>query len=190
MSRSPRRPIPTASLAAHQDYGLAISPLPAYNHHADRNSMTFSLETRNPYLDVRLRRGRARPEERGAAARRLHEVGASRSCSRRRAVRGRRPRTEAGLHDRRGDLAARGRARRRLRADVLVRELRSAAATSTRRSCSPLCASTAQAGTARPSCGAPTSSSAGSVSSWIPSGCRRPRRRRRRFPRLSTRSTS
>jgi asparagine synthase (glutamine-hydrolysing) len=46
------RPIPRSTLAAHQDYGLAIAPLPAYNHHADRNSMTFSLETRNPYLDV------------------------------------------------------------------------------------------------------------------------------------------
>ncbi len=48
------RPIPASSLAAHQDYGLEIAPLPAYNHHADRNSMTFSLETRNPFLDVRF----------------------------------------------------------------------------------------------------------------------------------------
>ena len=48
------RPLPSASLAAHQDYGLEIAPLPAYNHHADRNSMTFSLETRNPFLDVHL----------------------------------------------------------------------------------------------------------------------------------------
>jgi asparagine synthase (glutamine-hydrolysing) len=50
----PPRPLPGSSLAAHQDYGLAISPLPAYNHHSDRNSMTFSLETRNPFLDVRV----------------------------------------------------------------------------------------------------------------------------------------
>ena len=48
------RPAPAASLASHQDYGLAVFPLPAYNHHADRNSMTFSLETRNPFLDVHL----------------------------------------------------------------------------------------------------------------------------------------
>jgi asparagine synthase (glutamine-hydrolysing) len=48
------RPAPHASLASHQDYGLAVFPLPAYNHHADRNSMTFSLETRNPFLDVHL----------------------------------------------------------------------------------------------------------------------------------------
>jgi asparagine synthase (glutamine-hydrolysing) len=48
------RPAPHASLASHQDYGLSIFPLPAYNHHADRNSMTFSLETRNPFLDVHL----------------------------------------------------------------------------------------------------------------------------------------
>ena len=48
------RPRPSSSLASHQDYGLAIAPLPAYNHHADRNSMTFSLETRNPFLDVHL----------------------------------------------------------------------------------------------------------------------------------------
>jgi asparagine synthase (glutamine-hydrolysing) len=49
-------PPPTAgtSLPSHQDYGLAVWPLPAYNHHADRNSMTFSLETRNPFLDVRV----------------------------------------------------------------------------------------------------------------------------------------
>ena len=47
---------PTAgtSLPSHQDYGLEVWPLPAYNHHADRNSMTFSLETRSPFLDVRL----------------------------------------------------------------------------------------------------------------------------------------
>jgi asparagine synthase (glutamine-hydrolysing) len=48
------RPRPSSSLESHQDYGLAIAPLPAYNHHADRNSMTFSLETRNPLLDVHL----------------------------------------------------------------------------------------------------------------------------------------
>jgi asparagine synthase (glutamine-hydrolysing) len=48
------RPAPHATLAAHQDYGLGVFPLPAYNHHADRNSMTFSLETRNPFLDVNV----------------------------------------------------------------------------------------------------------------------------------------
>ena len=48
------RPVPGISLAAHQDFGLSISPLPAYNHHSDRNSMTFSLETRNPFLDYRV----------------------------------------------------------------------------------------------------------------------------------------
>jgi asparagine synthase (glutamine-hydrolysing) len=50
---APRAAVGT-SLPAHQDYGLAVAPLPAYNHHADRNSMTFSLETRNPFLDVRV----------------------------------------------------------------------------------------------------------------------------------------
>jgi asparagine synthase (glutamine-hydrolysing) len=50
----PDRPAPRASLSSHQDYGLGVFPLPAYNHHADRNSMTFSLETRNPFLDVNL----------------------------------------------------------------------------------------------------------------------------------------
>jgi asparagine synthase (glutamine-hydrolysing) len=48
------KPAPRPSLASHQDYGLSVHPLPAYNHHSDRNSMTFSLETRNPFLDVRL----------------------------------------------------------------------------------------------------------------------------------------
>ena len=47
-------PSPGLSLTAHQDHGLSVAPLPGYNHHADRNSMTFSLETRNPFLDVRV----------------------------------------------------------------------------------------------------------------------------------------
>ncbi len=45
---------PGPSLRGHQLYGLGVSPLPAWNHHADRNSMTFSLETRNPFLDYRI----------------------------------------------------------------------------------------------------------------------------------------
>ena len=50
----PRHARPRSGLAGHQEYGLLVSPLPAYNHHSDRNSMTFSIETRNPMLDVRL----------------------------------------------------------------------------------------------------------------------------------------
>jgi asparagine synthase (glutamine-hydrolysing) len=48
------RPLPGTTLASHQDYGLEVFPLPAYNHHVDRNSMTFSLETRSPFLDFRV----------------------------------------------------------------------------------------------------------------------------------------
>jgi asparagine synthase (glutamine-hydrolysing) len=48
----PDRPTARPSLSAHQDFGMRIYPLPAYNHHCDRNSMTFSLESRNPLLDV------------------------------------------------------------------------------------------------------------------------------------------
>jgi asparagine synthase (glutamine-hydrolysing) len=52
--RVPPHPVPAAGLEGHQSFGLFVAPLPAYNHHSDRNSMTFSIETRNPMLDVRL----------------------------------------------------------------------------------------------------------------------------------------
>jgi asparagine synthase (glutamine-hydrolysing) len=48
------KPRPAASLPGHHAFGLQVSPLPAWNHHADRNSMTFGLETRNPFLDYRV----------------------------------------------------------------------------------------------------------------------------------------
>ena len=118
------RPRPSSSLAAHQDYGLQIAPLPAYNHHADRNSMTFSLETRNPFLDVRLVEA-----ARGLRSEDLLHDGFTKWALRE-AVRDVVPAevvdraAQAGLHDRRGDLAARGCPQRRLRARVLVAELR------------------------------------------------------------------
>jgi asparagine synthase (glutamine-hydrolysing) len=49
-----RRPAAVGGLRAHQLFGIEISPLPGYNHHNDRNSMTWSLEARNPFLDYRL----------------------------------------------------------------------------------------------------------------------------------------
>ena len=46
-----RPPLPARGLSAQQLYGVTVSPLPAYLHHEDRNSMTFALEARVPYLD-------------------------------------------------------------------------------------------------------------------------------------------
>jgi asparagine synthase (glutamine-hydrolysing) len=50
----PRQPAAVGGLRAHQLFGIEVSPLPGYNHHNDRNSMSWSLEARNPFLDYRL----------------------------------------------------------------------------------------------------------------------------------------
>ena len=47
----PRRPFPARPLHGQQLYGLTIWPLPFYLHHEDRNSMSFALEARVPFLD-------------------------------------------------------------------------------------------------------------------------------------------
>ena len=49
----PPRPLPPRTMRGHQLFGLTASPLPMYLHHEDRNSMGFSLEGRNPFLDYR-----------------------------------------------------------------------------------------------------------------------------------------
>ena len=50
----PARPLPRRTLRGHQLFGLTVAPLPMYLHHEDRNSMGFSLEARNPFLDYRI----------------------------------------------------------------------------------------------------------------------------------------
>jgi asparagine synthase (glutamine-hydrolysing) len=50
----PVRPLPGRTLSRHQLFALTVAPLPMYLHHEDRNSMCFSLEARNPFLDYRL----------------------------------------------------------------------------------------------------------------------------------------
>jgi asparagine synthase (glutamine-hydrolysing) len=44
----------TSRLQGHQRFTLERAPLPLYNRIADRNSMTLSIEARNPFLDYRL----------------------------------------------------------------------------------------------------------------------------------------
>jgi asparagine synthase (glutamine-hydrolysing) len=47
-------PLPGPTLLDHHVYGLAVQPLPMYNHHVDRNTMSLALEARNPFLDYRV----------------------------------------------------------------------------------------------------------------------------------------
>jgi len=47
-------PLAGRSIHAHQLHALAVTPLPAYLHHEDRNSMSFAIEARVPYLDYRV----------------------------------------------------------------------------------------------------------------------------------------
>ena len=53
-ARRPGAPVPGRSLLAHHSYGLSVQPLPMYNHQLDRNTMSVSLEARNPFLDYNV----------------------------------------------------------------------------------------------------------------------------------------
>ena len=48
------RPRPGSSLQEHQLFALERIPLPLFNRIGDRNSMSLSIEARNPFLDFRL----------------------------------------------------------------------------------------------------------------------------------------
>ena len=48
------RPRPGSGLQEHQLFALEQVPLPLFNRIGDRNSMSLSIEARNPFLDFRL----------------------------------------------------------------------------------------------------------------------------------------
>jgi asparagine synthase (glutamine-hydrolysing) len=50
----PAQPLPGRTLDSNRLYSLRVSPLPLHCHEADRMSMSFALELRNPFLDYRL----------------------------------------------------------------------------------------------------------------------------------------
>ena len=103
----PRRPFPARPIHGQQLYGLTTWPLPFYLHHEDRNSMSFGLEARVPFLDF----GSPRPGSPCAPTAHLErpdEVGPAEVHDRRRAEGDRGARGQAGLLDRRGELAEGG----------------------------------------------------------------------------------
>ena len=46
--------MPGRGLAAHHLFALDTQPLPMFNHHLDRTTMSLALEARNPFLDYRV----------------------------------------------------------------------------------------------------------------------------------------
>ena len=50
----PRAVVPARGVRAHQRHLLSVTPLPAFLHHDDRNSMSVGVESRSPFFDHRL----------------------------------------------------------------------------------------------------------------------------------------
>ena len=49
-----RAPVSGRDVRAHQLHLLGVTPLPAFLHHDDRNSMSVGVESRSPFFDHRL----------------------------------------------------------------------------------------------------------------------------------------
>ena len=49
-----RAVVPARDIRSHQRHLLTVTPLPAFLHHDDRNSMSVSVESRSPFFDHRL----------------------------------------------------------------------------------------------------------------------------------------